>query len=457
MKHSIVSNASFSESDLRLDAQYHLSDGPESKRLLSKSPYKVETLSGVTENIFSGSIFRRTFVNDAKKGFPYLTASDMVKFDIDSGKYISKKYTTQKDELELKEGWILVSCSGTLGNTVYTNSIFKGRIGTHDLIRIVPNALKIYPGFLAAYLKSKIGYSLLTHSSYGGVIKHIEPHHIEPLPVPIFPKPKQLKIHNLFMSVASKRTKCTTVLSNVHKTFTDALLRGDKLYISPFASRTVNDISTFQARLDASYHVKYKQIEANFKKGVKSIALGELIKSPMFTAQRGRRNYVKNGIKFLSTTDISELNPLLKNKFLSKHTLGLQTLLVQKDWILVSSSGQDILGSAYLVDETYAKCAVNQHSIRVIIDSKKISPLYVYGFISSPLAKEYIRSGIYGSAILTINEDFLEQIRVPMLGDDLIKKITKQVREYQQLKEEAAFEELEAIKMIEKEISSWQK
>ena len=86
--------------------------------------------------------------------------------------------------------------------------------------------------------------------------------------------------------------------------------------------------------------------------------------------------------------------------------------MVKKNWILVSSSGQDILGSAFLVDNSYAECAVNQHSIRVIINEELISSYYVYGYLSTPKIKKYIRSGIYGSAVLTIDEHFLKNLKV---------------------------------------------
>jgi len=187
------------QSDLRLDAQFHLSEGPISKRLIERSPFKLRPLHDVTDRIFLGKIFRRTFVSLPDKGLPYITASDMITFEASSGKYLSKRFTTQLDELTIKPGWILVSCSGTLGNTIFTGEGFNGKVGTHDLIRIVPKPTELAPGFLYAFLSSKYGYSLLVQPSYGGVVKHIEPHHIRDLSVPDFPKQVQAKIHGLIL------------------------------------------------------------------------------------------------------------------------------------------------------------------------------------------------------------------------------------------------------------------
>jgi restriction endonuclease S subunit len=52
-------------------------------------------------------------------------------------------------------------------------------------------------GFLYAYLASKYGYTLLTQSGFGGVVKHINAEHVANIPVPILPESKQQEIHNL--------------------------------------------------------------------------------------------------------------------------------------------------------------------------------------------------------------------------------------------------------------------
>ena len=65
------------------------------------------------------------------------------------------------------------TCSGTIGNVIFTNSTFEGRIATHDLIRVVPDDSKMLKGVVYAYLSSKYGYCQLTQSKFGGVVKHI--------------------------------------------------------------------------------------------------------------------------------------------------------------------------------------------------------------------------------------------------------------------------------------------
>jgi type I restriction enzyme, S subunit len=456
MKVSEVEISWVKNGDLRIDAEYHLSEGPATQRLLQSAPIKTKPLKQVCKDIFKGQIFKRVYVTSSY-GVRFISASDMVKSDLDTGKYISRKYTSQLKSLFIEPGTILLSRSGTLGVTVFTNKSFKGLLGSDDLIRILPDNEQVPAGYLYAFLATKFGYSLLIQSSYGGVIKHIEPHHIEKLPVPMIRKAIQNKSNELILEVAKQREEANELLSEVHQIFSDNILKKKLTPSKKVSSIDHRQLCGFQARLDATYYLKLSFIEENFKKGISTVPLKDLVKEPMYIGQRGKRVYVKKGIKFLSTTDISELNPLLKEKYLSLYTFGLKTLIVRKDWILVARSGQDILGSAFLVDASYENCAVNEHSIRIIIDSKKISPYYIFGFLSSPFGREYLRSGIYGSAILTINEDFLDRVQIPVLPEDITKLVVKKIARFQKLREQANFLEKEAITIVEKEIESWQK
>ena len=95
MKSIIAKSTWFVDSDLRLDASYHLSDTNRIKHVFSTLPYLFTTIQEQSEKIFSGNIFKRTYVKDPERGIPYITGSDMIKLDITSGKYLSKKQHIQ--------------------------------------------------------------------------------------------------------------------------------------------------------------------------------------------------------------------------------------------------------------------------------------------------------------------------------------------------------------------------
>ena len=170
----------------RFDAGYHLSEGMRARAHLARSPYRSVSVGDVTSDVFFGGRDKRVYVNSEKFGVPFVGSSTMLKADLSDVKFVSRKYTPNLDEMRLKPGWILVSRSGTVGKTAFSNQMFDGLAASEHIIRIVPNDL-MPVGFMYAFLSSCYGYALLTQGTYGSVINTIEPDYIKSLQIPVFP------------------------------------------------------------------------------------------------------------------------------------------------------------------------------------------------------------------------------------------------------------------------------
>jgi type I restriction enzyme S subunit len=439
-----------------LKPNFHLNYGRYRLANYTHNGGKHSTLSSQVRKVYRPGIFKRIFIENEANAYPYVTASIMGQHNpLASAKNISKKYTPWVDQMTLRDKQILISCAGTIGNSRLITRDLEGAIGSQDIIRVVPFE-KNY-GFIYAFLASPTCYNYVQALSYGSVVPRLDPDALANISIPQFPEPLQQQIHQLITEASELRVEANELLSKSHEKFSQALeLRSLSTHNSSVSNL---DLQTrFQKRLDASYYLNIRHFEDCIRASKINLEpLKKLLLQPMFTAQRGKRNYVKkNGIKFLSTSDISQLNPTRIEKYLSWKTTGLSTLIVHENWILVASSGQEILGSAYLIDDDLDDIAVNQHSIRVIIDQNKISPYYIYGYLSHPKVKEYIRSGIYGSAILTINEAFLENLLVPILEDSITKEIGQLVERTKNARSQANKKENQAITLVENEIDSWQ-
>jgi restriction endonuclease S subunit len=453
MKTLTVKHSWFSESGIRLDASYHLSDGPLTKLKLKKSPYKLTTLFEECDRVFSGSIFKRTYVSNQKNGWPYLTGSSMVRSNIESGKFLSKKLTTQYENLKIEKNWILVTCSGTLGNTIYTNEDFIGKIGTHDLIRIVPNEKKLLNGYLYAYLSSKYGYGLLTQASYGGVVKHIEPHHINDLPIPVLPKEKQTEIHNLIVEASNLRVEANKLLKEAIDCFEESIDESKVILGYQIGKINSKSLITFHKRLDGQFQLLWKNLEKEKKTNLNYIRLWSLAKS-IFVGGRGKRLYTDTGVPFLSSSDMMLFNPKRDCKKVSKKTPGLNNMMVSKYDILISRSGT--VGNTVLVGDDLADTAISEHALRLVIDSDKISPKYVFCFLKTKYGMKCMEASSFGSVIITLNEDLIGNIELPILDDNHQEIINDKVELYLQNIDEATLKENQAINLIENEIESWQ-
>lgn len=438
---------------------YHLNDGKLKIYKSKRNGVKSKPLADLCTEVFTGGIFKRIFVEDQTFGIPYISAQHMMSFDPTSeAKIISRKYTPRIQEMMLKESHILVSCAGSVGNIRYISKDLTGLIGSQDIIRVIPDASKLPAGFLYAYLSCPTIFSYIQSYVYGSVVPRIEPKTLSKLPVLTFEEGLIFKVDKLIKKSADLRAEANSQIRKAHELIEECIFKKVTKKHKTVKAITSGQLGkSFQKRLDAGFQINKLQIEKEFKSDIKLELLKDLVSQPMFTAQRGRRNYVTNGIQFLSTSDVSQINPLLVDKFLSWQTSGLKTLIVKENWILVASSGSEILGSAFLVDKTFAESAVNQHSIRVILNQKKISPLYVFAYLSSNRIKEYIRSGIYGSAILTINEDFLGNLMIPILDKPLTQKIVSLTEDYKAKKQEACYFEKQALEIIENQITQWQK
>lgn len=453
MKELIVKNGWFADSDLRLDATYYLSDGPLTKLKMKVSPYKVSSLSKETSEIFKGNIFKRTYVSDAKFGYHFMTASDMMKSNIESGKFVSKKYTDTAN-LFLKEGWILVSRSGTLGNIVYTNKDFDGVLGTDDLIRVIPNNKGIKSGFMYAYLATKYGYGLLTQSGYGGVVQHIEPHHIENLPIPVFPTSKQEKIHNLIIDSSTLRVEANKILNETIKYFENLIGESGVHLGYQISTISSKKLFGFQKRLDGQYQLLWKALKKEEKRELNYELISNYAKS-IFVGGRGKRIYVEKGIPFLSSSEMMLYNPKNGCKKVSKNTPGLSSMTVSKKDILISRSGT--IGNTVLVGENLSQTAISEHALRLVIDSKKISPNYVFCFLKTKYGKKSMEASSFGSVIITLNEELIGKIKMPILNSKQQKFINEKIDLYLSKMDESTSKENKAIELVEKEIELWQK
>lgn len=87
MKVGVVTNK-FIISTIRFDGDFHLCEGLEVRKNITKSPFGYKPIGDVTSNIYCPGIFRRNYT---KSGVPFLGGGDIQKADLNSGKFLRKK------------------------------------------------------------------------------------------------------------------------------------------------------------------------------------------------------------------------------------------------------------------------------------------------------------------------------------------------------------------------------
>lgn len=127
---------------LRLDASHYDRDTALAISELKASKHELKPLSDLADVLLPGQ-FVRIWAKDKSFGFPYVNASELMSLAATGtlggkARYLSRETVTNIDELIIREGWLLMSCSGTIGRLFYVSKRLDGWAATHDLIRIVP-------------------------------------------------------------------------------------------------------------------------------------------------------------------------------------------------------------------------------------------------------------------------------------------------------------------------------
>lgn len=470
MKTLTVNKSWLNDNSNRLDAKPYLSEGRISKLRISKSPLGFNILKNLTNDIFNGPRFKRYYVDDIDRGVPFMGSSDMLKSDLANLKLISKKYSNNLEKLALKKNWILVSCSGTIGNTIFTNEDFENKTASQHIMRIIPAEDKVLSGYLYAYLSSKYGYNLLTQGTYGAVIQHIEPHHIEDLPVPILPEDKQQQIHQLIVDSANLRVQANKLLKEVRQGLLNELnLREltseDYEYFGNHAQN--RKVSTFKVN---SNNITFTTINAfNYSRRLNKIE--EIIKNkdflPLekcliengyFSTGSFKRLEInsQNGIRLINQSDI--FNSRKVGKILSRRAVG-NVKLVEYGEVLIAGVGT--LGEG----ETFCRVIFGNEELEnqlvsgefIRLKTNNIIPSgYLYAWLSSEYGFRLIRSTQSGTKLCRPIPDLLKNIPIPLLSNERMSFIDEQIKMAHTDLFEALNKENQAINLIEKEIDAWQ-
>lgn len=175
-------------SNLRLDAIHYAPSYLRAVAKVKKSGFRTEPLASFAARPpFTCGRFKRIYVRDPDRGHPYLAPYELMNFKPFRERYLSKKLTEDAEKFYVKDGWLLITASGTVGVPIIATKEKEGYFLSHDLIRIVPKD-DAPTGYLYAWLASKTAKPLFMRQEYGGIIKHLEAHQVNGLPVPMAPK-----------------------------------------------------------------------------------------------------------------------------------------------------------------------------------------------------------------------------------------------------------------------------
>lgn len=214
---SLSVKAIFDNPDVRLDATHF---DPKTARIideLQKSDMELRPLSDFADVELRGQ-FTRIWAKDAEHGLRYLNATDLLSLlalGVPAGglRYLSHATETNIDSLIIREGWLLMTCSGTIGRVFYVPKRLDGWAATHDLIRIMPKDAET-AGYLYAWLGTRMAQAQVLRHTHGGQIDHVTDNQVAEILVPKLSAYQTKKIDERIMQALQEREKAIETLTN---------------------------------------------------------------------------------------------------------------------------------------------------------------------------------------------------------------------------------------------------
>lgn len=428
-------------SSLRLEASAYALEAKRAVAELSASPHQLMPLLGVgglCQDAHNAFRFARIFVN-SEHGVPFLSSSDIIGLRPERGRYLSKKHTRKLDDLRIKPWSVLVSCSGTIGNISLASPRMSEWALSQHVIRI-STLDRDTAGYVTAFLRSFWGRAQLQGLTYGSVVQHIEPAHLEQVVIPDLPAIQRIAIGRAFVDAALNRDAANDKLDQA-----DTVLRkclGFPALPEQGSGPVIGKIraSQWDERLDPSYHSPQAQwvltqLDACCHP-VLPLADKTLTQAINAVTKFRKRVYVENGgIPLLSSKQLFQISPVeIKGLAKGAHRKDMAEIALMANTLAVTCSGT--IGRVQIIPSYMGGWAANQHALRIIPRNKIIAG-YLYAWLSSEYGQTLIKRFSYGSVIVEIDRFMIGQVPVPILPESELNAIGKLVLEANGLRDAA--------------------
>lgn len=437
--------------DLRLEASVFDLDALNARQAVIKNSMPFKELASA----YVCGRFKRVWVK--KSDLPIYQPSAVTELRPKPDGYISKQTATNIDALRVHAGQILLTCSGTIGKVSFVSKTLDGKIFSHDLLRIDPKN-NFDAGYIYAWLKSSVGQKILLTNSYGAVIEHIEPEHLEKIPVPAAPEEFKRGIHDLIVKSYELRDESNALIDEAEQILIDEL---NLPPLEDFQNQKIFSVklSDLRGRLDASFHAPIvgrivEHLKAHAAE-VTTVADNRISRAVILPG-RFKRVYVDEGHGriFIGGKQIGELDPSNK-KYLSNihHADRISNELeLRENMTLITRSGT--IGKIALVPKHWENWTASQHVIRIIPASIDIAG-YLNIFLASDFGQELIKRNTYGAVVDEIDDKQISAVPVPLLKNNSAQmKINALALAANEKRYEAYNLEQAALKLLDAEIFS---
>lgn len=460
MKEKIVRSAWLESKGRRLDCGPYMSGAIEARELLKGLPVRRAELRSVTRGhaggIYKGTLFARNYVSDPTYGVPFLSSSSMLHAEFRNVDLLRKSdaVSSRLACLQLEEGTTLISRSGTIGRMAYTRREMAGMWSSEHVLKVVPDPKQVRPGYLYAFLSSRFGVPLVTGSTYGAIVQHVEPDHLADLPVPLAPPAVQEEVHRLVTEAGELRTWASAELRAIIREIEESsgLPPLDARSSGPQPDTSLVNASALRSRMDGLFHSEYHRSIVKRLLRKATIFVGQLVdrifKPPMFKKIPAVDR--RFGLPLFDTASIMRADPDT-SYYLSSRTRFIDELILNEKTVMVPADGQlnGIIGHPVLPIGDVVGGTVNNHAIRLFC-TKKETAGFLMAALSSEYARRQLKARAYGSSIPSLDEAGVSGVVLPLLRDKQMEELGRRAFAVRTARHDAISKEREARSFLER-------
>ncbi len=430
--YALPSNFLTESKELRFDAERYSPRFVEAVQALQASGMKLQRLAEVTHTVLIPPRFKRIYV-DKEHGIPFLQGSHIVQFRLTDLKYLS--LSIQKlEQWIIRAGWILVTCSGTIGRTTICPPEWDRWAASQHICRIVPDEDLCPSGYLATFLASRLGQAQLTANTYGAVVDELTVDHACNIIVPIPVTKDDCKlIASLDASMRDSVKKRSHALSLVTEAIENIRPTFDATTVPSWFPCTRKDIED-DLRFDAENYNPFLRSGLKQLEETKSVRIGDI--ANVFIPSRFKRVYVdeKYGLPFLQGSHVVHFQAA-GLKYLWREYEHIDELLLKQGWLLVTRSGT--VGRGTMCPQEWDGWAASEHVIRIVLKEECCPAGYLCAVLSSGIGQVQLTSRKHGAVVDQLTEEHVRNIIVPLLDASTVNSIDTLMRKGVSIKSHA--------------------
>ncbi len=418
--------------NLRLDAEHYKPNLLRYLEILKDS----ECLESQECKILHPTEIKRVY---QEHGLRILLAQNVKRnyLDLTHQAYMANKFAHELRRNRLISGDILMVRTGAnFGDTALFREEGEPIYACADCLII--RTKTIPPGYLATFLNTEIGRSLILRGSYGGAQPHIAPNYLYTLRIPRLGKFED-KIHSMLYAAYDTQLEAERLFSEAETILADELglgeldLSDELTYVRRF--KETEDAGRIDAEHFKSKYARIVQRLKQYKGGFSTI--GEIMQS--VTNGVECRTFEDEGTPYIRVGDMRRLkiSSATAQKIDSGIAAKLRKKIALKEGDILTSRSGSIGQSAVITKEDHDSI-LSSHLIR-LRPKKKLGfqSTFLALFLASVAGVEQILKHSNGGIVPEIAQPGLKRIVVPLPPSAIQEKIAETIRASQKAEDES--------------------